>query len=270
MVIAASQVQRWLQPAPNITVGDASILLTGDPDLEIPADADASAAITGPFALAVELAADAPLLYDDDLEFLAAVDATAEVVFDNTAAVEDHLGVAACIALADITATCLLDTQLDANAVFVVFGRVEGAPVLSADAEIGFADYGQGSIPIFPFTLPVLFTDNPYGYQTGEAFVTVTGDGFDIQGAGYADAVLRFEGLGEFSQKGNTPIFPFGFPIVFTDAANDKPAIALVPVTAPATAVAEVDADATAAITATVLQSNPAVFPWTLPVVLAA
>lgn len=270
MVIAASQVPRWLQPAPNLTVGEAIVVFTGDPDLEIPAYATALADITGPVAVAVEVDGTAPLLYDDDLEFLTAVDAAAEVVFDNTAAVEDDLGVAACIALADITATCLLDTQLDGNAPFVVFGTVEGAPVLSADAEIGFADYGQGSIPVFPFTLPVLFTDNPYGFQTAEAFVTVTGDGFDIQGGAFADAIVAVDTPGEFSQKGNTPIFPFAFPIVFTDSANDKAAIAIVSITTPCALIADLGAEASVGITATALQANPAVFPWTLPVVLAA
>lgn len=270
MVIAAADIPRWYQPEPNLAVGDALVVLSTVLDAMGAGVAPASAAITAVFLGVVETAADAPLNYDDDLELLPLVDATAEVVFDNTAAVEDDLGVSACIALADITATCLLDTQNSGPALFVLFGIVDAAPVVSANAEIEFADYGQGSIPVFPFTLPVLFTDNPYGYQTGDAIVAVTGDGFDIQGAGFADAVVVMDTPAAFSRKGNTPIFPFGFPIVFTDPANDQRAVAVVELLVPAQLIVEVDGDAEAGITATVLQTNPAVFPMTLPVVLAA
>ena len=270
MVIAASQVQRWLQPAPNIATGDAPVILTGDPAAQAAASAIAEADLSAPFLGLVELAADAPLDYNDDFELYPLVDATAEVVFDNTAEVEDQLGVAACIALADITSTCVLDTQNSGPALFVLFGIVVAAPVLSGNAEISFADYGQGSVPIFPFTLPLQFTDNPYGYQTGEAIVTVTGDGYDIQGAGYADAIVAINTPGEFSQKGNTPIFPFGFPIVFTAAANIQNASATVALEGPGELLPAVSADAEAAIAATAGQANPAVFPMTLPVILAA
>lgn len=270
MVIAAAEVPRWYQPTPNTATGDAQVVLTGDPDALGEVSAPAAAAITALFVGAVQVNADAPLLYDDDFALLPLVDATADVMFDNTAAVEDDLGVAACIALADITATCLLDTQSSAPALFVLFGIVDAAPVLSGNADVGFADYGQGSIPVFPFTLPALFTDNPYGFQTGDAVVTVTGDAFDIQGGGIADAVIQIDTPAVFSRKGNTPIFPFGFPIVFTDPANDQRAIALVELLIPGQLSVEVDADAQAGITATVLQANPAVFPMTLPVVLAA
>lgn len=270
MVIAASQVQRWLQPTPNLATGEALISLTGDPAAQAAASAPAAAAITAVFLGAVQVAADAPLDYIDDIELFPLVDATAEVVFDNTAAVEDHLGVAACIALADITATCLLDTQISAPGLFTLFGIVDAAPVLSANADVGFADYGQGSVPIFPFKLPLQFTDNPYGYQTGDAQVVITGDGFNIQGGGYADAIVAINTPGEFSQKGNTPIFPFGFPIVFTAAANIQNASATIALLGPGELLAETAGAAQAAITATVDQANPALFPMTFPVILAA
>jgi len=268
MVIAAAAIPRWFQPTPNLTSGEALLAFTGNPDATPSVSALAAAAITAPFAATAQVDATASLIYNDSLQLLPLVTATASIEFDNTGLAEDNLGVAAAIALADITATCLLDTQLQGNAVFVIFGRVEGAPVLSADAEIGFADYGQGSIPIFPFTLPVLFTDNPYGYQTGDAIVTVTGDGYDIQGAGFADAIVVIDTPGTFSQKGNTPIFPFGFPIVFDDLpANVQLGAALASITSSGEVVAQVDGDAQAAITAVVFQANPAVLPFTLPIV---
>lgn len=267
-VISAADIPRWYQPTPNLTSGEALIAFTGNPQPRIAGSAPAAANITAACPVSVRAAADAPLLHNDTLQLFPLVTATASIVFDNTGTTEPNLGVAAAIALADITATCRLDTQIDGNTVFVIFGRVEGAPVLSANAEIGFADYGQGSIPIFPFTLPVLFTDNPYGYQTGDAIVTVTGDGYDIQGAGFADAIVVIDTPGTISQKGNTPIFPFGFPIVFDDLpANVQLGAALAAISSSADVIAQVDGDAQAAITAVVFQANPAVLPFTLPIV---
>lgn len=268
MVIAAADIPRWFQPAPNLTTGEALVAFTGDPGAQADVSAPASIPITSVFVGATAVDADAPLVYNDSLELFPLAIATASVEFDNTGLAEDNLGVAAAIALVNITATCLLDTQVEGNALFTIFGTVEGAPVLSADAEIGFADYGQGSIPIFPFTLPVLFTDNPYGYQTGAAFVTVTGDGFDITVAGYADATVAVDTPGTISQKGNTPIFPFGLPIVFDDLpANVQLGAALASIASSGELLAQVDGDAEAAITAVVYQANPAVLPFTLPIV---
>ena len=268
MVIAAADIPRWFQPTPNLTTGEALISFTGNPAAQVVVAAPARAGITAPCQVRPELTANAPLRYNDSLQLLPLVTASASVVFDNTGISEPNLGVAAAVALANITATCRLDTQIDGNTLFVIFGRVEAAAVLSANAEIGFADYGQGSIPIFPFTLPVLFTDNPYGYQTGDAIVTVTGDGYDITIAGYADAVVRIDTPGTISQKGNTPIFPFGFPIVFDDEpANIQIGAALAAITSSAETNGVADGPAELGITAPAYLSNPAVFPLVLPVV---
>lgn len=267
MVIAAKDIPRWVQPAPTTTSGDAQVILTGDPSTVVQIAAQATSAIAATCAVAVPLAGDAELLYVDDFPLIPRPAADALVVFDNTAEVEDHLGVAACIAIADISSTGVLDTQVEASALFGLLGIVDAAPVLSADASVEFADYGQGSKPVFPFTLPTRFTDNLLDVQDAAADIVITGIGFDIAAGGFADAFVEITTPGSLEIKGNTPIFPFGFPIVFTDAANNKIGSAVVDITAPTLVVLELDGDAQAGIVAEGLIANPAVFPLLLPVV---
>ena len=273
MVIAASQVERWLQPTPNLTVADAILAFAGGTTVtKGAATGTATAAILAVPVVSVAAAlATASIDYADDLELTTLVLASASVVFDNTAAVEDHLGVAACIALVPITAPGSLVAVEAGPGDFTLLTVADlAALVIPADAVVDFEDYGQGSIPIFGFTLPVLFTDNPYGYQTGDATVIITGVGYDAQAGGYADAVVPIITPADFSQKGNTPIFPFGWPIVFTAAANFQIGSATVALDTPADLVVDTDADAPAAITSVFDQFNPALFPWTLPVTMAA
>lgn len=266
-MIAARDIPRWVQPAPTTTRGDALVILTGDPATVVAGSAPASAPIVASCLTAVPVIAEAALLYADDFPLIPLVTAGAEVVLDNTAEVEDSLGVAACIAIADIISTGVLDTQAQADGLFVLVGIVDAAPVLSADAEIGFADYGQGSKPVFPFTFPTRFTDNLLDVQDAAATVVITGVGFDIAAGGFADARVQMSTPGSAEIKGNAPIFPFGFPIVFSDAANIQVGGAVADITAPVVLVVQLDADAQAAIEADGSVSNPAVFPLLLPVV---
>ena len=269
MVIAARDVPRWVQPTPTTTAGDAPIYLTGDPQAQAVIAGWASATVAATAAARIITTGTAAILYNDDLKLFPQVSASAEVVFDNTAEVEDHLGVAVAPAVADIAAPAGVVTLHDGPVTLLIIARVDAAPQLAGDAEVTMADYGQGSKPILPFKFPVLFTDNLLDVQDAAAEVYVTGDGYDIQGGTSGDAIVRVTGVGLFEQQGNTPIFPFAFPIVFSDAANIQRGLASVSITGPGELIADVAADAQAAITAEGIQANPAVFPMTLPVVLA-
>ena len=267
MVIAAKNVPRWVQPAPTTTTGDALVILTGDPQAKAAGIASASATITALAATQPVVTGTAAIIYGDTIRLLPLVDATAQIVLNNTAKAEDHLGVAAAIALAAITAPATTKAVIDAAVILQILATLETKPQVLGDAVVSMADFGQGSKPVLPFTLPTRLTDNLLDIQDAAANVQITGDSYNGGASGFADAIIAITSTVPLTIKGNTPIFPFALPLVFTDTANVKNALALVTITAPGELAATVGATAQAAIVADAIQANPAVLPLLLPVV---
>jgi hypothetical protein len=267
MVIAAKNVPRWVQPAPTTTTGDALIFLTGDPQAKASGTATAAVTITAPAAAITVATGTASIIYVDTLAVLPLVNATAQIAFNNTAKAEDHLGVAAAIALAAITAPATTAAVINAPVTLLIVARLDTAPTVSGTAVVAMNDFGQGSKPLLPFTLPVRLTDNLLDVQDAAADVRIVGDAVNGGAAGFADATVQITSTVPLTIQGRTPIFPFSFPIVFTDTANVKTGLALVTITAPGELAAKVYADAQAAIVAESIQVNPAVLPLLLPVV---
>ena len=273
-VIDAELVQRWVQDPPAIALAEAFFTITAESVAELAVSGSAELAFAAEFLAAVPQIGDAQLAFDAELAVLAAVEGDATV--DITAPGESaDVSLTAGIAVAPIDASCDAAVAVDGDANPVIFDISTFAPALIGSATVALQDYGQGSPPLFPFQLPTLFTDNPLGIQQADAVIVITGFSDDVAVSGFGDAVvrivdtgttfpyyfpIRFEGL-----VGNTPIFPFVFPAIFTDQANGRQASALIEIEAEADTAVLVLADAQAAITSTGSRVSPSVLPFTLP-----
>jgi hypothetical protein len=273
-VIDAALVQRWIQDPPAITQGEAFFTLTAEALVEAAVTGSAELAFAAEFLAAVPQIGDAEIAADTVISLLAAVVGDAEAAIESSAESAD-VSLTAGIALAEIAASGEVAVVVDGDANIVIFDISTFAPALIGSATVALQDYGQGSPPLFPFQLPTLFTDNPLGIQRADAVIVITGFSDDVAVAGFADAVVRivdagttfpyyfpiqFEGL-----IGNTPIFPFMFPVVFADQANGRLGSALIDIEAEADTAVLVFADAQAAITATGSTISSPFLPFTLP-----
>jgi hypothetical protein len=273
-VIDAALVERWIQDPPAITRGDASFTLTAESLVAVPVTGSAELAFAAEFLAAVPQIGDAEIAADTVISLLAAVIGDASAAIESSAESAD-VNLTAGIALAEIAASATVAVEVDGDANIVIFDISTFAPALIGSATVSMEDLGQGSPPLFPFQLPTRFTDNPLGIQKADAVIVINGFSDDVAVAGFADAVvrivdtgttfpyyfpIRFEGL-----IGNTPIFPFVFPAIFTDQANGRSALAVVDIQATADTAAAVVAGAQAAITATANTISSPFLPFTLP-----
>ena len=273
-VIDAALVQRWIQDPPAITQGEAFFTLTAEALVEAAVTGSAELAFAAEFLAAVPQIGDAEIAADTVISLLAAVVGDAEAAIESSAESAD-VNLTAGIALAEIAASATVAVEVDGDANIVIFDISTFAPALIGSATVSMEDLGQGSPPLFPFQLPTRFTDNPLGIQKADAVIVINGFSDDVAVAGFADAVvrivdtgttfpyyfpIRFEGL-----IGNTPIFPFVFPAIFTDQANGRSALAVVDIQATADTAAAVVAGAQAAITATANTISSPFLPFTLP-----
>lgn len=274
-VIDAALIQRWTQEPPATTSGEAFLPINAD---DIAADVvvtgTATIALQTGFPVAIPVSGDADIAADTVIAIRPIVAADAEAAITSTASSFDA-HITAAIALADITATGSLHVAIDATAAVGLLGFVTPLPALTGSATVALVDNGQGSPPLFPFTFPTNFTDNPLGIQTADATITIEGTTDNVAAGGYADAIIRivdkgnsfpftfpvlFEGI-----TGSTPIFAFVFPAVFTTEANGRLASAELDITGDAIAIPDVAGEATAAITATAIRVDPTRFPFALP-----
>lgn len=273
-VIEAALVERWTQDPPAITRAEAFLAITADFDGAAAGFADAELIVSADFLLAADVLAEAVIDPDAVIAVRVAVIGDASAAIESSAQSID-VNLTAGPALVPISATATVVVPVDADAVFAVLDASVFAPSLLGSATVTMVDLGQGSVPLFPFEFPTRFTDNPLGIQDALAVVVVTGSSDDVAAGGFADAVVRivdtggtfpyyfpiqFEGL-----VGNTPIFPFVFPAIFTDQANGRLASAVLTFEGAADTEVSVLAIAEAAITATASRVSPAFFPFVLP-----
>ena len=270
--VRRDQVQEWLLPAPFIAIGDAPIVLSGSAGtaVSVLALALATPDCTAPTSVS-GLIAEAAVVPFGSVFIEPLMLASAVVEFDNTgSSLKD---------VASVPAVAVVEVDAPADLVVAGFGVAAVAlddPIsplavqVTGDAEVGFAYYGNGNYPVFPYTFPALFTGNSVGAQDAPALVELTGVGEIAAVSGIAEAVLpAFTGEVELSLKGSTPIFPWFLPVVFDDLpANVSLASAVLLLDMASPSVVVTVGQASAAIDAPGSSLPSAVFPWTFPVIL--
>jgi len=273
-VIDADLVPRWVLDPPAIAIGFANVALADDSLIAIPVSGDAQVAFLTDFGVAVPTNGDAEAAFNAELAALVAVVGDATV--DITAVFESiDVNLTAGIALLSVDAFCDVVVPVDADSNIVIFDNSTVAPAVTGDAIVAIEDLGQGSSPLFPFQLPTRFTDNPLGIQDASAEIVIEGFSDDIQVGVFADAFIEFADYGGVfpytlpisfeGLQGNTPIFDFVLPIVFSATANVALAIGTLIFEGDADTVVTVLADASAAITSDADRIDPTFFPFLLP-----
>jgi hypothetical protein len=274
-VIDAALVERWTLEPPATARGEAVLRISADDlALDVVVSGDVELLLDMLFPVSVPVAGDAVVVADTVIGLIAVVvgDALAEIT--STAESAD-VNITAGIALAEIVASATFDVALDGNADFGVLDDSLIIPTMLGSASVTFVDNGQGSSPLFPFTFPTNFTDNPLGLQTADALIVMTGSSENVAAGGFGDAFLAFADYGTVfphtfpiqfeGLQGSTPIFAFVFPAVFTTQANGRLASATLAFDMNCDAVPVVVGDASAPITSTGIRVDPTRFPFSLP-----
>lgn len=270
--VRRDQVQEWVLPAPLITIGDASVILSGnrtDTTVRVLATASVVPNCAAPTSVS-GLIAEAVVEPFGSVFVEPLMLASAVVEFDNTgSSLKD---VASVPAVAVVEVTGFADLAVGTSAVAAMVADLSGPLVVQvvADAEVEFAYYGNGNYPVFPYTFPALFTGNSVGAQDAAALVELTGVGEIAAISGIAEAVLpTLTGEVALTLRGSTPIFPWFLPVVFDDLpanVSAGPAVLLLDMASPSAVVTV--GQASAAINAPGSSLPSAVFPWTFPVIL--
>lgn len=279
VVIAADLLERWLQPTPDVTAGEATVSFSGDAVTQVRSGAFASAPFGSSAVVAVPALGSAGFACSAVVAQAPAVAGSASAGFDGDVAA---ISAAITRGSADVFLDGLAQTRVAGFAV-AAFGILQrGATALTVDgsAEVGFADYGGGSAPILPFKLPVSFTDNLLNVQDAATKIVMSGAGVAVRVRVVGSAVPRFDGGfgstfpvsfpfafgANVMFRGATPIFPHLLPMLFDDPANNKIGAAVAAISSSGQAVVPVGADASAAISAPAVVYRRAIFPMLLPV----
>ena len=274
-VIDVDLVPRWTQEPPATALGEAFMPINADDNLvEIPFDGDAAVVLEMDFPVVMPLAGDAQVAADTVIAILTVVTGDAEAAITSTAQSID-VNITAGIALAEITGSADFIPSLPAEIAFGILDFSTISPKVTGSASVSFVDNGQGSPPLFPFTFPTNFTDNPLGIQTADAAIVIECSSEDVAAGGFADALLvfadygtvfphtfpiQFEGL-----QGSTPIFPFVVPAVFTTQTNGRLASAELLFEMDVEAIPVLIGDASAAITSTAIRVDETRLPFAFP-----
>lgn len=262
-------VEEWVRPAPLATAGDAVVVLDSTPGIDVEVAGSASPVLDSPAEAAVTAVGVSTVDPFAVLQSFPRPIASASIAFDNstttdTARVAGAQAVVPIVALNDVAVVM----SGEAGVLLIQQGPVQVSVL--ADVEVDFTYYGDGSFPVFPYFLPVLFTDNVQNIQDAAALVELTGVG--VVGAidGYAEAVLpEFQGGVELIPRGSTPIFPWYLPAVFDDLpANVSLGAAVPEFDMGSPSVVVLTGESTVAINAPGSSLPSAVLPWRFPVIL--
>lgn len=227
MVLAAAEVDRWVQPdlIEKKTVGDALVALLGAGESEVSGFADAAVVLGVGFPAGAELEgfASVAILATDAISPVLSGLAVANIVSD---ALTDDYHAAAGDALVPVVGLCFVDVVVDGPVLFDVQDFSAFAVEVTGDAEVAFGDFGM-DVPIFPMTFPFQFLDRSL-LRFGDAPVAVGGVGVVDAVAVDGPATVRMLGKVKLSFQGSIPVFPFGFPAVFDNSASVRLGTALV------------------------------------------
>lgn len=264
-------IYAWVQDPPTITTALAQVALQGNADTRAATTAPATVALDAEFPAATTADAAATVTLITPAQARPRLSASATLEFEGSASTIGGLFAAVAPATMPIQAPAAVTLELFAPEVVRVIGEFRSATAHQGDASIAFEDLGQGSDPIFPFRLPILF----FGTARNEITATAT---LELDGAGTIDAVaaqalaaITIDAPAQASSPGQAPVFPFRLPAVFTDAtAGIQSAAADVLIDGDGEGSAAVDADAAIVILGAALTTANAVFPFTLPARLGA
>lgn len=267
MVIAASEVERWVQPdaSEGKTFGEATFLIYGQSESAagVVADADVVLSCLGPASavgignIVIELIGDARLLPRPV--------ANADIEIEAEFTTDDYSATSAVARIA-VVGRGPVAVEGVASAVFGAVVRPQIAVAVDAVAEIVVGDFGM-DVPIFPMGFPFQFLELSR-QPVGDAVVELDNTGTVNAVAGIAEAVVAFDNATPLTLKGTVTMFPFRFPGVFDSTATVRLGDAFVVLQRPrfATAVA-VDAVAEVPLTAAGSTLRKSIFPFGFPVV---
>ena len=265
MVIAVADIQRWVQPAPTRVQGEAIVFPDAVADVVVVGFASGPVVLAPAFQVAVDQAGVAPIQLFGEALLLSRLLGSASVAFDNTGFADD-----AALTSAVATVSAVAAGLVSIDAFGVAYGLVlsDFRPLVPqvGSAEVTFVDYGQGSNPVFPFTLPTQFTDGSNN-KDAIASVNITGSGVDIGVGGFADASFTLDGTAPSLLKGTVSILPYRFPAVFDNSYSGQIAHAEVFVTGSGSQVVSVNADCVINIVGASDSFSTAVLPFSFPTV---
>lgn len=268
MVIAARDVARWVQPAPRVVQGEANISLAGNGVAVAAGFAPASVNLVPQFPVAALSAAVAGVAVEGAVFVLPAVAGIAVLDgVDATGIYDPHVGVTDALAEVFLVEDDSVAVDVAGQSFCVPFSNCFSVVEVSGSAEMEFDDFGQGSTPVFPFSLPIQFTNRWSNEQDAFAVVPISGVGHSIAVGGFADASLAFDGAGDASVKGSVSVFPFLLPAVFDTSFSGLIGRATVNATSSGSVVVDVSGDAVADIAGSGPSLSAAVFPFAFPTV---
>lgn len=271
VAVPVAKLQRWTQVDAKSVAAEASVALSGVPSsFRVSGiSAPAAAGISGSCSSIVALGADAPsLIINTSLGLFAKVDASAAVEIDATASALRDTFYANASATAAIAAPAKIDSvPLNGVADFLVIPPAVQVAPQAADAVVSMEYYGDGSIPIFPFRLPILFVGIDFSNIVAEAVVDPEGDADVEVGVGAAATVPVIAG-GVNEVLGTVSIFPFTFPAVFDDTSTVRVGGATIGFAGDIDILCDLSGEADAKIVAVGEIFFAAVFPTRFPFIL--
>lgn len=268
--VRRDEVEEWLLPVPFTTIGDALVIVSSFWTATVTVLGSASAVFTAEAPTIVSVLAEATVAPFGSVFAQPLMLASAVVGFDNTGSSVKDVALVPAVAVIAVTAPADLVVGISGVAGVSLAPSGPVSVQVTGDAEVEFAYYGNGNYPVFPYNLPVLFTDNLQNIQDAAALVRPTGVGLVDAVAGSAEAVLpTMTGEALLTLKGSTPIFPAIFPLVFDDLpANMNVALARLLLNMNSESIVVLVGESTVVIDAQASSLPSAVFPWVFPVIL--
>lgn len=265
MVIAVADIQRWVQPAPTRVQGEAIVFPDATCDVVVVGSAVGPVVLAPAFPVAVDQAGVAPIQLFGEVLLLSSLLGSASVGFDNTGFADD-----ATLTSAVATVSAVAAGLVSIDAFGVAYGLVlsDFRPLVPqvGSAEVALADYGQGSVPVFPFSLPTQFTDGRND-KDAIAYVSITGSGVDVGVGGFADATFTLDGTAPGVLKGMVSVLPYRFPAIFDNSYSGQVGYAEVFVTGSGSQVVSVNAESVVNIAGASDSLSTAVLPFKFPTV---
>lgn len=269
MVLNASDVKRWVQPAPTTTTGLAEAFIDATAPMRVQGLAVAPIPLAPTFPTRVPQTGVGSVVPDGVVFLLPSMLASATAAIEASGTFVSNVFIPNAEALAPITTSNVVTMVETGSAYLLMLAADPAVPVVAGYAEIGFDDFGGGNVPIFPVKFPWHFTDNPENIQDAAAELAFDGVGILDAVAGYADSTVAILTPGDAIKPSAILEFPLTFPYQFNDGSfSIKRGYATVDMLAVGDAVTAVDGIAEAAIDATGLRTNAARFPLVFPVQL--
>lgn len=264
-------IYAWVQDPPQITTATAQVAVTAAPTVAVRASATAAVAPAARFGGGSAQSGPAAVAVFPNGRLAARLGAAATLSFAGSASTAGGSLVTVAPASAAITSGAAVTPAAGGAAVVLMVAAAGQAPMACADAVLGFADFGAGSDPVFPFRFPMLFVGESRAQAAATAVVTAAGSADLDAVAATAQAVIAVDGDTAVTLSGSTPVFPWVFPVAFTPpGAATQLAIGQIEISATATGSAAATAPAVLVVEAAAAVLSGAVFPFRFPALIGA